>query len=134
LWRDLSFFTEPWSILGDFNVVLSAEDWKGGLLLIRFLVMNFLIGLIIMILLVCLSLVLVILGVMEGEGHKELIENWIGLYVLKSVWMNETLVLTKFLLKIVLTTPLFLLVFLLIVYERLTIFFSLLCGFKIVCV
>ena len=68
LWRDLSFFTGPWCILGDFSVVLSADDCKGGWLLIRFLVMNFLIGLILMIFLVCLLLDLVILGVMEGEG------------------------------------------------------------------
>jgi len=40
---------------------------KVGLLLIRFLVMNYLIGLIIIILLVCLSLVLVILRVMGGK-------------------------------------------------------------------
>jgi len=37
---------------------------------------------------------------------------------MKSVWMNETLVLIMFLLKIVLTTPLFLVVFLVIVYGR----------------
>jgi len=134
LWRDLSFFTRLWCILGDFNVVLLADDCKGVLLLIRFLVMNSLIGLIIIILLVCLSLVLVIFGVMGGKGHRELIESWIGLYVMNSVWMNETLVLIRFLLKIVLTIPLFLLLFLVIVYGRLTIFISLLYDFRIVCV
>ena len=30
LWRDLSFFKGPWCILGDFNVVLLADDCKGG--------------------------------------------------------------------------------------------------------
>jgi len=55
---------------------------KRGWLLIRFLVMNFLIGLILMIFLVCLLLDLVILGVMEGEGCIEFIEDWIGLYVM----------------------------------------------------
>ena len=30
LWRDLSFFTWPKCILGEFNVVLSADDCKGG--------------------------------------------------------------------------------------------------------
>ena len=30
LWRDLSSFPSPWCILGDFNVVLSADDCKGG--------------------------------------------------------------------------------------------------------
>jgi len=68
LWRDLSSFIGPWSIVGDFNVVLSADDCKGGQgwLLTRFLVMNSLIGLIVMIFLVCLLLDLIILGVMEG--------------------------------------------------------------------
>jgi len=47
--------------------------------------MNSLIRLIIMILVVFFFLVLVILGVMEGEGQRELIEIWIGLYVMKSV-------------------------------------------------
>jgi len=30
LWKDLSFFTWSWCILGDFNDVLSADDCKGG--------------------------------------------------------------------------------------------------------
>jgi len=30
MWRDFSFFTGPWCILGDFNVMLSADDCKGG--------------------------------------------------------------------------------------------------------
>jgi len=47
--------------------------------------MNSLIGLTIIILLICLSPVLVILGVMGGEGYRELIENLIELYVMKSV-------------------------------------------------
>jgi len=108
LWRDLSFFTWPWCILRDFNVVLSVDDCKGGWLLIRFLVMNSLIGLILMIFLVCLLLDLVILGVMEGEGCIKFIEDWIGFYVLECVWMNEILVLIRFLLKVVLIIPLFL--------------------------
>jgi len=28
--RDLSLFTEPWCILGDLNVVVLADDFKGG--------------------------------------------------------------------------------------------------------
>jgi len=56
---------------------------KGGWLLIRFLVLNFVIGLILTILLVCLLLDLVVLGVMGGEGYTEFIENWIGLYVME---------------------------------------------------
>ena len=48
------------------------------------------------------------------------------------VWISNPLVLIKFLLKIVLITPLFLLVFLLgIVYIRLARFDSLICSFKI---
>jgi len=46
---------------------------------------NFLIGLILMIFLACLLLDLVILGVMEGEGCIEFIEDWIGLYVMECV-------------------------------------------------
>jgi len=45
--------------------------------------------------------------------------------------MNEILVIIRFLLKIILTTPLFLLVLLVIVYRRFAIFVSFLCGFKI---
>jgi len=92
--------------------------------------MNFLIGLIIIILLVWLSLVLVILGVMGGEDYRELIESLTELYVMKSVWMNDSLVLIKFLLKTILITPIFLLVFLVIVYIRLALFDSLICDFK----
>jgi len=114
LWRDLSSFTVPWCILGDFNFVLSADDCKMGWLLIKFLVMNFLIGLILMIFLVCLLLDLFILGVIEGEGCIEFIKDWIGLYVMECVWMNGILVLIRFLLKIVLIIPLFLLVLLVI--------------------
>jgi len=66
-------------------------------------------GLILMIFLVCLLLDLVILGVVEGEGCIEFIGDWIGLYVMECVWINGTLVLIKFLLKIVLIIPLFLL-------------------------
>ena len=84
-----------------------------------------------MIFLVCLLLDLVILGVMEGEGCIEYIEDWIGLYVMDCVWMNEILVLTRFLLKIVLIIPLFLLVLLVILCERLTIFVSFRCLFMI---
>jgi len=29
-WRDLSSFTGPWCIMGDFNVVLLTNDYKGG--------------------------------------------------------------------------------------------------------
>jgi len=108
LWRDLSFFTGTRCILGDFNVVLLVNDYKGGWLLIRFLVMNSLIGLILMIFLVCILLHLVILGVMEWESCIEFIEDWIGLYVMECVWMREILVLIEFLLKIVLIIPLFL--------------------------
>jgi len=110
----LSSFLGPWCILRDFNVVLSTDDCKGGWLLVRFLVMNFLIGLILMIFLVCLLLELLILGLMEGEGCIEFIEDWTGLYVLECVWINEILVLIRFLIKIVLIIPLFLLVFLVI--------------------
>jgi len=75
LWKDLSFFTGFWCILGDFNVVLSTDDYKGGWLLIRFLVINSSIGLVLMILLVCLLLDLVILDVMGREGYTKFIEN-----------------------------------------------------------
>ena len=30
LWRDLSSYTGPWCIMGDFNVLLLADDCKGG--------------------------------------------------------------------------------------------------------
>ena len=63
-----------------------------------------------MIFLVCLLLDLVILGVMKGEGCIEFIEEWIGFYVMECVWMNEILVLIRFLLKTVLIIPLFVLV------------------------
>jgi len=72
--------------------------------------MNSFIGLILMIFLVCLLLDLVILGVMKGEGCIEFIEEWIGFYVMECVWMNEILVLIRFLLKTVLIIPLFVLV------------------------
>ena len=70
-----------------------------------------------MIFLVCLLLDLDILGVMEGEDCIEFIKEWIGLYVMECVWMNEILVLIRFLLKIVLTILLFLLVLLVIIKE-----------------
>ena len=103
---------------------------KGGWLLIRFLVMNSWTGLILMTFLVCLLLGLVILGVTEGEGCIEFIEDWIGLYVMECVWMNGILVLIRFLLKIVLIIPLFLLVLLVILCGRLALFVSFRCGFK----
>ena len=86
-WRDLSFFIGSWCILGYFNVLLPTNECKGGWLLIRFLVMNSLIGL-----LVCILLDLVILGVMRGEGYTKFIENWIGLYAMECAWMNQILV------------------------------------------
>ena len=67
LWRDLSFFIGPWCIYGDFNVVLSADDCNGGVAPNQVSCNELLDGLIIIILLVCLSLVLVILGVIGGE-------------------------------------------------------------------
>ena len=76
--------------------------------------MNSLIGLVLMIFLVCLLLNLVILGVMEGKGCIEFIEDWIGHYVMECVWMNGTFVLIRFLLKIDLIIPLLLLVLLVI--------------------
>ncbi|KAK8469593.1 hypothetical protein PHAVU_005G111750 [Phaseolus vulgaris] len=103
---------------------------KGGWLLIRFLVMNSWTGLILMIFLVCLLQDLVILGVTEGEGCIEFTEDWIGLYVMECVWMNGILVLIRFLLKIALIIPLFLLVLLVILCGRLAIFVSFLCGFR----
>jgi len=72
--------------------------------------MNSLIGSILMIFLVCLLLDLLILGVMEGDGCIEVIEDRIGFYVMECVWMNGVLVLIRFLLKIVLAIPLFLIV------------------------
>ena len=30
LWRDIRFFTGPWCILRNFNVMLSVDDCKGG--------------------------------------------------------------------------------------------------------
>jgi len=47
--------------------------------------------------LLCLLLDLVILGVMEGKGCIEFIKDRIGLYVMECVWMNEILVLIRFL-------------------------------------
>ena len=87
---------------------------KGWWLLIRFLVINSLIGLILMIFLVCLLLELVILGVTEGEDCVEFIEYWIDRYVTECVWMNGILVLIRFLLKIVMIIPLYFLVLLVI--------------------
>ena len=103
---------------------------KGGWLLIKFLIMNSLTGLILMIFLVCLLLDLVILSVMEGEGCIEYIEDLIWLYVMECVWMNGILVLIRFLLKIVLIIPLFLLILLVILCGRLAIFVSFRCGFR----
>ena len=87
---------------------------KEGWLLIKFLAMNFLIGLILMIFLVCLLLELAILGVVKGEGSIKFIEDWIGCYVTECVWMNEILVLIRLLLKIVWIILLFLSVLLVI--------------------
>ena len=80
--------------------------------------------------LVCLLLDLVILGVMLGDDCIEFIKDLIGLYVIECVWMNEILVLIRFLLKIVLIIPLFSLVLLVILGGWLTIFVSFLCGFR----
>ena len=56
--------------MGDFNVVLLTDDCKGWWLLIRFFVMNFLIGLILMIFVICLLLNLIILGVWKERVHR----------------------------------------------------------------
>jgi len=115
--------------LGDFNVVISTDDCKGVapnqvscIDFFDWINNNDL---------TCMPFLdLIILVVMGGAGYTKLIENWIGLDVMERVWMNEILVIINFLLKIILTTPLFLLV---IVYKRLKIFsFLFLCGFKIV--
>jgi len=74
LWRDLSFFKGPWVFWEILMLFSRLMTTKGGLFLIRFLVMNSLIELILMILFVCLSLDLVILSVMGGEGYTKLIK------------------------------------------------------------
>jgi len=60
------------------------------------------------------SLIGLILGVMEGEGCIEFIDDWIERYVTECAWMNEILVLIRLLLKLVLIFPLYLLVLLVI--------------------
>ena len=49
------------------------------------------------------------------RGLHRIHRDWIELYVMECVWMNEILVLIKFLLKIVLIIPLFFL-FLLVIF------------------